>query len=111
MFIQRLEELLAEEKISKYKLSRDLELSKSTIWNWQNGCQPTADKLIKLADYFQVSIDYLVGRSNDIGIIQTNANLSDLQNDLLAAVAKLPMDYQREVLGYAQGLAGKRNFV
>ena len=105
MFLKRLEELLAEQKITKYKLSRDLNLPNSTIWNWQNGCLPTADKLIKLADYFEVSTDYLLGRSNDIGVIETNANLTPFQSNLLAIVAKLPRDDQFQVLGFAQALA------
>ncbi len=105
MFLERLEELLEEQGITKYKLSRDLNLSNSTIWNWQNGCQPTADKLIKLADYFEVSTDYLLGRSNDVGVIETNANLTAFQNKLLAVVAALPRDDQFQVLGFAQALA------
>lgn len=104
MFLKRLEELLAEQGITKYKLSRDLDLSNSTIWNWQNGCQPTADKLIKLADYFEVSTDYLLGRSNDVGIIETNANLTPFQNKLLTVLASLTKEDQYQVLGFAQAL-------
>ncbi len=105
MFLQRLEELIKEKGITKYKLSKDLNLPNSTIWNWQNGCLPTADKLILIADYFEVSTDYLLGRSNDIGIVQTNANLTQFENMLLSVVGKLSRDDQFQVLGFAQALA------
>lgn len=105
MFINRFNELCREKNITRYKLSIDLQIGNSTIYGWEKGQQPTADKLIKLADYFEVSTDYLLGRSNDIGIIQTNANLSDFQNQLLTVVSRLHRDDQFQVLGFAQALA------
>lgn len=104
-FIKRLNQLMREEKITEYKLTQELNLSKSAIWNWKQGSLPTADKLIKLADYFEVSTDYLLGRSNDVGVIETNANLTAFQNKLLEVVAALPRDDQFQVLGFAQALA------
>lgn len=105
MFITRFNELCREKNISRYRLSIDLQIGNSTIYGWEKGQQPTADKLIKLADYFEVSTDYLLGRSNDIGIIETNANLTPFQNKLLTVVAALPRDDQFQVLGFAQALA------
>jgi len=104
-FIKRLEQLMYDEKISEYKLTQELNLSKSAIWNWKQGSYPTADKLVKLADYFEVSVDYLLGRSDDIGIIETNANLTPFQNKLLTVMAALSRDDQFQVLGFAQALA------
>ncbi len=105
MFIARFNELCREKNISRYKLSIDLQIGNSTIYGWEKGQQPTADKLIKLADYFEVSTDYLLGRSNDVGVIETNANLTPFQNKLLTVVATLPRDDQFQVLGFAQALA------
>lgn len=105
MFLERLTELMSENKTNRSIVSKATGIPETTFSGWYNAqTSPSLDKLTKLADYFEVSIDYLVGRSNDIGIIQTNANLSDFQNELLTAVARLPMDYQREVLGFALAL-------
>ena len=41
-------------------------ISFSTYQNYETGKRiPTADMLIKLADFYQVSLDYLVGRTDD----------------------------------------------
>lgn len=37
--------------------------SKGNISNWRNGSYPNSDLLIKIADYFEVALDYLLGRS------------------------------------------------
>lgn len=105
MFINRFNELCREKNVTRYKLSTDLQIGNSTIYGWEKGQQPTADKLIKLADYFEVSTDYLLGRSNDVGVIETNANLTEFQNKLLTVVSSLSRDDQFQVLGFAQALA------
>lgn len=57
-----LKEIRLEKGISQDKLSKDLRLSKGIISMWENGLrEPTMSSLIILADYFGVSIDYLVG--------------------------------------------------
>ena len=105
MFIQRLNELLLETNTSRYKLSKELNISDSTIWNWQNGHQPTADKIIKIANYFEVSTDYLLGRSNDLGIIQTNANLKPDEAELITLYKKLSFQNKNQLIGFAKALA------
>lgn len=105
MFIKRFNELCKEKNITRYKLASDLQIGNSTIYGWEKGQQPTADKLIKLADYFEVSTDYLLGRSNDIGVIETNANLTPFQNKLLSVLELLSKEDQYQVLGFAQALA------
>jgi transcriptional regulator with XRE-family HTH domain len=37
-------------------------LQSNTFTHWKNGHNPSLDALIKIADYFQVSLDYLCGR-------------------------------------------------
>ena len=59
----RLKELRKSRKISQLKLSIDLNMNQNTISRYEN-LEREADyaTLIKLADYFCVSIDYLLGR-------------------------------------------------
>lgn len=55
--------LMNENNISNVQLGKELELSAETIRNWRNGIKvPTVDKLMKLSDYFGVSIDALMGK-------------------------------------------------
>lgn len=65
MFSERLKELRNKLNISQYKLAKDLNLSRSAISAYElNKRQPDFEMLEKMADYFNVSIDYLIGRSN-----------------------------------------------
>lgn len=48
------------------QLGKEIKNPRGTIGNFENGNKKTSlDILIKLADYFDVSIDYLVGHTND----------------------------------------------
>ena len=59
----RLKELRKERNISQLKLALDLNMNQNTISRYEN-LEREADykTLIKFADYFDVSIDYLLGR-------------------------------------------------
>ena len=59
----RLKELRIKRGISQLKLAMDLNMTQNTISRYETGeREPGINELIKIADYFDVSIDYLVGR-------------------------------------------------
>lgn len=62
----RLKELRKKRKISQLKLAMDLGMNQNSISRYENESRE-ADyaTLIKLADYFGVSIDYLLERTNN----------------------------------------------
>lgn len=45
---------------------KELNLSNATSTHWKNGTMPKGDVLIKIADYFDCSVDYLLGRQNEM---------------------------------------------
>lgn len=61
-FGQRLSQIMTQHNISQYRLAKDGILSQSQIYSWQRGSQPRLSSLIRIADYLQCTIDYLVGR-------------------------------------------------
>ena len=63
-FYPRYLDLLKKNNISHYYLYKTINLNNSSITKWKNGSKPKTETLIKIADYFGVSIDYLVGRSD-----------------------------------------------
>lgn len=64
MFSKRLKILRQEKKISQVELGKVLSLSKQTISSYENGgSYPNPETLSTLADYFDVSTDYLLGRT------------------------------------------------
>ncbi len=65
-FGQRFKELRQEKNLTQEKLAEEFFLNKSSISRYEQNKQiPEIDLLEKIADYFDVSIDYLVGRSNN----------------------------------------------
>lgn len=47
--------------LTDYQVAKDLNITKSSFSSWKHGVYaPKADKLKKIADYFGVSLDYLV---------------------------------------------------
>ena len=62
----RLKSLRKSLGISQLKLAMDLNMNQNSISRYENGSRE-ADyaTLIKLADYFKVSIDYLLERTDD----------------------------------------------
>ena len=53
---------LLNKKITEYRMIKDLNLSRSLVYNWKTGGNPRLSTLSNLADYFECTIDYLVGR-------------------------------------------------
>lgn len=58
---ERLKKLLDSRGITPYRLSKDTGIGQTTLSDWKNGrSQPKIDKLIKLANYFDVPITYFI---------------------------------------------------
>ena len=61
----RLKELRKARGISQLKLAMDLNTNQNTISRYETGeREPGIAELVALADYFNVSIDYLLERTN-----------------------------------------------
>ncbi len=62
----RLKELRKQKGVSQLKLAMDLSMNQNTISRYETGEREADYKtLIKIADYFDVSIDYLLERTNN----------------------------------------------
>lgn len=66
MLSERLEQLRKEKGILQGELANILNVAQTTVSGWENGYRkPDDDMLILLANYFDVSVDYLLGRSDN----------------------------------------------
>ena len=62
VFADRLKELRLERGVGQVQLAKELDVGKSVVSLWELGkCEPTLSKLIAMARFFGVSIDYLAG--------------------------------------------------
>ena len=64
MFYDIFEQLCAEKGVKPGRAADEIGISRATVTNWKkNGYSPRKNILEKIADYFQVSADYLIGES------------------------------------------------
>lgn len=60
--VNRIKQLCAQRDLSLHRLEMTVGFSKSSISKWDVNT-PSADKVLRVADYFDVSVDYLLGRT------------------------------------------------
>lgn len=70
----RIQSLLDSKKISQSELEKTLGFGKGTMTKWKGTTAPSADKLLKIAEYFDVTLDYLM-TGND-GALKKNTALT-----------------------------------
>ena len=67
-FGEKLSELRKDKGLSVIELSKEVGFSKSVIYFWENGQrEPTANAILVLSKFFNVSADYLLGLEDDFG--------------------------------------------
>lgn len=67
IFNKRLRSLREQHKISQKDFAEILGVSNVVLSRYENGeRKPDYDMLIKIAEYFDVSVDYLLGKSNSV---------------------------------------------
>ena len=67
-FGEKLSELRKDKGLSVIELSKEIGFSKSVIYFWENGQrEPTANAILVLSKFFNVSTDYLLGLEDDFG--------------------------------------------
>lgn len=100
----RLRELREEKKRTQKEVADAIGGTQSNYAKWENGkIQPAADMIVKLADFFGVSADYLLGRTDDFGNAVSPA-LSDEENELLALYHKMDRVRKMRFIAYGEGL-------
>lgn len=91
MFYERLKKLASEKNKSFNQIENDLNYGKNTLYRYkvQN---PTQERLLELAKYFDVTTDYLLGREEN----KVNNDLTEEENELLAAFRMESEDMTKE---------------
>ena len=94
----RLISLRKENNLSQYKLAEKLGFSRGLISNYEQGRrEPDYNTLLIFADFYDVSVDYLLGRTEDKNSVH---NKSDLSNELLIAINDLSTESKDELERY-----------
>ena len=78
MIGERIKELRKSKKMSQSELGKFIGVSQTTVTAWENGrAEPSSSYVAKLATFFNVSTDYLLGRDTK----EDNLKTADLADD------------------------------
>ena len=91
-FQKRLIDLRKNAGLTQEQLAKNLNISRDSVNSWENDSNnrfPAIDKLILLAEYFKVSVDYLLGRSEYTQI--GNKEISEMTGLSDKAINKLKL--------------------
>lgn len=92
MLNKRIKELRLSHGLNQVELARELSVTKQTVSNWENNnIQPSVDMLIKISEYFSVSTDYMLGKSDRITI-----NVDGLSIEEVSHLEQLVKDLKRK---------------
>lgn len=64
LFFEILQALCHSKQITPTEMARKIGISTAMPTNWKKGQVPNGETLMKLSDFFNVSVDYLLGREN-----------------------------------------------
>jgi transcriptional regulator with XRE-family HTH domain len=86
-FSERLKELREKKGLSQEALADKLNIPRSSVTNYENDDKrmPRQQRLNEIADFFGVSVDYLIGRSN-------TAELSNIEKNFLSDMEELTIE-------------------
>lgn len=99
--VDRILELIKKNGITEYRVMKDCALQTNSFTYWKKGrATPGLDALIKIANYFNVSIDYLIGRETS-----NNAAI----NPIISRISQLSDLQQMQVMAYIDGLQGVKS--
>lgn len=69
MFAKRLRDLRESRNLQQKDIAKELDVLEATVSMWETGKRiPYSDMLIKLANFFEVSVDYLLGNEKTSNI-------------------------------------------
>ncbi|EAD4136007.1 XRE family transcriptional regulator [Listeria monocytogenes] len=99
--VDRVKSLCQKHDMSLNDLENELNFGKNSIYRWKER-NPSIDKVDKVADYFKVSTDFLLGRSPDLSIVETiaahidpNATEKELQ-EIINFIEEKQKQHQKE---------------
>lgn len=100
----KLLELRTEKNMSQREVARLMNVSQGTYNNWENSnTQPSIEQLITLAGFFEVSVDYLIGRTDENGTVIQSAEQKNGQ-ELLKLYKAADKDVQTAILTILKNL-------
>lgn len=94
---ERIDELAKKQKISVFDLSLKLGMGRNAIYQWKKSV-PNVEAVQKVADYFNVSVDYLLGRSENMNNTDMDTKLERMMDNAMSYDGKPISDEDRPII-------------
>lgn len=106
---ERLRALRIENGLTQKKLAQNINSTDKNIWAYEKGiATPPIETLKSYAEYFNVSVDYLLGRTDELGaVLPVSQKLPDEELELLRLYRLLPPEFKQSLLNSAKLWAGE----
>lgn len=102
MFRERLQQCRLEKDVSQTAVAQYLNITRQAYNHYETGQrQPTQEVLIKLADYFGVSVDYLLGRTDEKSP-SLDEQLEGVEFALFGEIKELTDEQKQEILDFVR---------
>lgn len=111
MDMTTIKNLCKERKISMSALEKETGIGRRSIYNWERN-SPSIDKVVAVADYFNVSVDQLLGRTVPHSSDTPAQGLArpTIDTQLLKLAHQLNEEGQSRLLDYAEDLVAGGRF-
>ncbi len=97
----RFKELRKEKNIRQTELAKMLGVKQTAVSKWESGVAvPGAEKLSALADFYDVSVDYLLGRTKFYYPDKVGEFLAEDEKLLVKSYRNLPDEWKTQVRSY-----------
>ena len=104
----RIKQLREERGMSQRALANSIGASFKAVSFWESGkVEPSAKFICALADVFECTCDYILGREDDVGNVNVMRELSENEKELLSVNAKLNKKEREELINYARYMISK----
>ncbi len=113
MFGERLKELRKEKRITQEKLADIIGVERSSVGKYEGKSKtiPSDDVKYRIAEYFGVSVDYLMGYSDIRNPSELRESLSHIESSLIAAFRSLNEEGQGKLIDYADDLVQSGKYI
>lgn len=111
LYFEILKKLRTDNKLLQKDIAKICNISTSAYQLWETGkTQPDINNLQLIADFYKVSVDFLIGRELEDGrVIIQEPELPNDENNLLANYRKLPSDLKESAQEYLKSLNNINN--
>lgn len=101
---EKIKMLAKKQGISLQKIAEDLGFSTNYLYSLKNKKAPSAEHIAKIADYFGVSTDYLLGRSENPNhassdrVDKISLNIEDMANNVMLFGGRELTDEKKKII-------------